>query len=82
MADLLRSEGGTMKHHVWMLSAGLAPLLLMLALPALRGRSNGLFTLLILGCFVIQLFKLRGLICGGGPERFSVAEDGVAWRNG
>lgn len=49
-----------MKHHVWMLLACLAPLLLIFALPALGVRSNGLFTLLVLACFVMHLFMLRG----------------------
>lgn len=55
-----------MKHHVWMLLACLAPLLLIFALPALGVRSNGLFTLLVLACFVMHLFMLRGHIRGRG----------------
>jgi hypothetical protein len=51
-----------MKHHLWVLLVCLAPLLLIFALPALGVRSNGLFTLLILACFVMHMFMLRGYI--------------------
>lgn len=55
-----------MRHHVWMLLACLAPLVVIFALPDLGVRSNGLYTLLVLACFVMHLFMLRGHIRSRG----------------
>jgi uncharacterized membrane protein YvlD (DUF360 family) len=63
-----------MKHNVGILRACIEPLLLILALPALGRRSNGLFTWLILACFMMHLFMLRGRIRGGGQDCISIAE--------
>lgn len=57
-----------MKHHIWMLLACLVPLLLIFALPALGVTTNGLFVLLLLGCFFMHLFMMRGNHHGGGGE--------------
>lgn len=48
-----------MKHHIWMVLACILPLLLVFTLPAFSVSSNGLFALLIFGCFAMHLFMMR-----------------------
>ncbi len=55
-----------MKHHIWMLLACILPLLLVFVLPGLGVSSNGLFTLLIIGCFAMHIFMMRGHGHGNG----------------
>lgn len=55
-----------MKHHAGMLLACILPLLLVFALPSLGASSNGLFALLIIGCFAMHFFMMRGHGRGNG----------------
>ena len=49
-----------MKHHIGMIVACILPLVLIFILPALGLTSNGLFALLLFGCFFLHLFMMRG----------------------
>lgn len=57
-----------MKNHYWMMLACILPLLLVFAFPALGVGSNGLFALLIFGCFAMHLFMMRGHGHGNGKS--------------
>jgi hypothetical protein len=49
-----------MKNHIWMLLACLLPLLLIFVLPAMGIQSSPIFSLLLVGCFVMHLFMMKG----------------------
>ncbi len=55
-----------MKHQVWMLLACVLPLFLIFFLPAVGVGSSGLFALLLLGCFAVHFFMMRGHGPGDG----------------